>query len=425
MGCEVTLGDSLEVLACLGTASVDAVVTDPPYELNFMGKKWDSTGIACSVGLWTEVLRVLKPGGHLLAFGGTRTSHRMVCAIEDAGFEIRDSLVWMYGTGFPKSLNVGKAIDEAAGATREVVGLATYPGREGWNSKTAAIREHADVDFVRGTDGAHLQKRVTAPATPEAAKWEGFGTALKPAHEPIVMARKPLIGTVAANVLAHGTGALNVDGCRIEVAADDPNQCGPSVPFDKEGGPVLAGGLGGRPGPNLSPSGRWPSNVCLDETAAALLDEQSGELHAPGSNGRKGVRHEIYGEFGAMPQAAGRTDSGGASRFFYTAKASRKERGDGNTHPTVKPVALMRWLVRLVTPPGGTVLDPFTGSGTTGLACKAEGFHFLGIEQDEKYVAIANARLGEALAECIAITRPRRKVPSKPRQAAFPFEATG
>lgn len=418
MGCEVTLGDSLEVLACLGTASVDAVVTDPPYELNFMGKRWDSSGVACSVGLWTEVLRVLKPGGHLLAFGGTRTSHRMVCAIEDAGFEIRDSLVWMYGTGFPKSLNVGKAIDDAAGATREVVGPGQYAGRGRrtdngvWQQSTPSVTEV-----------------VSAPATPEAAKWEGFGTALKPAHEPIILARKPLIGTVAANVLAHGTGALNVDGCRIGMETITTHSRGTNGAFPKRPGETSAEESGRKTEQRnidgTERTGRWPANVCLDEEAAALLDAQSGELHAPGSNGRKGVRHEIYGEFGAMPQVAGRNDSGGASRFFYCAKASRKERGEGNTHPTVKPIALMRWLVRLVTPPGGLVLDPFTGSGTTGLACKAEGLHFLGIEQDEKYVAIANARLIEPLAECIAITRPRRRAPSKPRQAAFPFEATG
>jgi hypothetical protein len=325
----VVHGEALEVLRTLPGNCADAIVTDPPYELGFMGKKWDATGIAYSVELWREVLRVLKPGGHLLAFGGTRTYHRMTCAIEDAGFEIRDCVAWMYGTGFPKSLN---------------------------------------------------------------GPWGG--TALKPAHEPIVLARKPLIGTVAANVQAHGTGALNVDGCRIGLAPGDQKSEGGR--FDRgdykgqQGG--VAFGKAERCGTNTDNLGRWPANVCLDEEAAALLDAQSGELHARGNAGASKGGGGMYGH-GPTLNTFGAGDSGGASRFFYTAKASRKERGAGNTHPTVKPLALMRWLCRLVTPPGGLVLDPFTGSGTTALACKREGFRFIGIEREAAYVDIALDRL--------------------------------
>jgi site-specific DNA-methyltransferase (adenine-specific) len=298
----VIIGDCREVMAGMDASSVDAVVTDPPYELGFMGKKWDASGIACSVDLWREVLRVLKPGGHLLAFGGTRTYHRMTCAIEDAGFEIRDSLHWMYGTGFPKSLNLG----------------------------------------------------------------DGRGTALKPGHEPIVLARKPLVGTVAKNVAEHGTGALNIDACRIGEGTGKPKpEYRPNYAND-----VFGKGMGGGAWENTS--GRWPANVLLDEDAAEELDAQSGEAKP-------------------KPQRTGRM---GASRYFYVAKPSRKERGDGNVHPTVKPVELMRYLVRLVTPPGGLVLDPFLGSGTTGVAAGLEDLRFVGVEQSEEYASIARKRMG-------------------------------
>jgi DNA modification methylase len=359
----VLVGDCVEVMAGMDAASVDAIVTDPPYGLGFMGKAWD--GLPPGREWAAECLRLLKPGGHLLAFGGTRTYHRLACAIEDAGFEIRDTIAWLYGSGFPKSHNIG----------------------------------------------------------------DGRGTALKPAHEPIVVARKPLTGTVAANVLAHGTGALNIDGCRIaharaedlaESQAKNPGRAD-TVTSDVSGA--------GRPQQVVNVEGRWPANVALDAEAAAMLDEQSGQSSERARVlNRNGDRQMEGWGLRAESKGTAHGDSGGASRFFYVAKASRAERNAGldgfeelaqpstygdigpvdgnprkvatghvqhvrNHHPTVKPLSLMRWLVRLVTPPGGLVLDPFTGSGTTGIACALENLGFVGIEREPEYAAIAEARI--------------------------------
>jgi DNA modification methylase len=357
---KVLLGDCRELLRDLPDECIDAIVTDPPYELGFMGKRWDASGIAYNVDVWRECLRVLKPGGHLLAFGGTRTYHRMACAIEDAGFEVRDSIHWIYGSGFPKSLDVSKAIDKAAGAEREVgqrklTGTARIKGGQGGATSGDPSRLYA-TNEIRDT------LPITAPATDAARQWQGWGTALKPAHEPIVVARKPLDGTVSENVLAHGTGAINVDACRVGTSGGGWNGLGDT--------PRNAYGLGWKPdGIQRSVNGRWPANIVLDEDAGRELDEQSG----------------------------------GASRFFYCAKASKSERGEGNTHPTVKPVSLMRWLVRLVTPPNGIVLDPFTGSGTTGVASVLESFQFIGCEQSEEYANIANSRIGSAIGEQLSL----------------------
>src|SRR5690606_26807005 len=345
--------------------SVDAIVTDPPYGLGFMGKKWD--GLPPSLE-WAEACyRVLKPGGHIAAFGGTRTWHRLAVAIEDAGFEMRDSLAWLYGSGFPKSMNVGKAIDKAAGAEREVIGKVAQPagnkpGGASLNMSAAGMPESADL---------------TAPATPEAAQWDGWGTALKPAFEPIVLARKPLAEkTVARNVLTHGTGAINVDACRIEgepVRIENYASTGPQG--------MMSHGHGGGSGhageertARISTAGRWPANVLLDQHAAAWVDEQSGE--AGGHAGARKPNAASRGITGWKGGAWDSNDSGGASRFFYSAKAPKSERPnvDGVQHPTVKPLAIMRWLIRLVTPPGGVVLDPFAGSGTTIEAALIEGF---------------------------------------------------
>jgi hypothetical protein len=346
MKMNLLLGDCLDVLRTLPDNSVDAVVTDPPYGLSFMGKKWDYDVPAVEV--WAECLRVLKPGGHLLAFAGTRTQHRMAVRIEDAGFEIRDMIAWVYGSGFPKSLDVSKAIDKAAGAEREVVGDGAYAARR--------PRPTADTNIEGAEYGFGAGHVVTAPATEAARQWQGWGTALKPALEPITVARKPLGMTVAACVLAHGTGGINVDGCRVGTEARYNAAAG-----NKAGGNSLNMSAAGMPqdadGRNVA--GRWPANLIHDGSEPA----------------------DLLGE---------------AARFFYCAKASKRDRDSGgvaSTHPTVKPTDLMRYLCRLVTQPGGVVLDPFMGSGSTGKAARLEGFQFIGIEREAEYMEIARARI--------------------------------
>jgi site-specific DNA-methyltransferase (adenine-specific) len=391
------IGDCIEQMRTLEADSVDAIVTDPPYGLEFMGKEWDGFGTPLGFQTWSEqwareALRVLKPGGHLLAFGGTRMYHRLAAGIEDAGFEIRDTLMWLYGSGFPKSLDVSKAIDKASGAEREVVGKATGGG---FSDKTIGTIGHS-----KGAPD------ITAPSTEAAKKWQGWGTALKPAVEPIVLARKPLIGTVAANVLTHGTGALNIDASRIGIAQGDEPKAGKRTATF--GTLETTSGGDGSGGWNAS-SGRWPANILLDEEAAALLDEQSGvskSAPAKGHNrlgnligdGRSAKSAGLYGD-GAWISGSNHNDSGGASRFFYVAKASRSERNAGlerNIHPTVKPVALMKYLIRLVVPKGGVVLDPFLGSGTTAVAAIEEGVEWIGCEREPEYVEIIKARVAAA-----------------------------
>lgn len=410
-------GDCREVLAALPADSIDAIVTDPPYELGFMGRAWDASGIAYSVDLWRECLRVLKPGGHLLAFGGTRTYHRLTCAVEDAGFEIRDEIAWLYGSGFPKSLNVSKAIDKAAGAEQEVVGpRRRVDGKPPGHSALKLYGGNPDVDLA--------DLVITAPATDDAKRWQGWGTALKPAHEPIVVARKPLAGTVAANVLAHGTGALNIDGCRVE-SDGSHKRFGmitrrTTVSGDERIGPASGMyGAGSAYVPTNHDGGRWPTNVimthaatpdgadacadgCVPGCPVAELDTQSGNVRSAGiydrgpvnSSGPAAINIDRDGYRTGMY-----ADSGGASRFFpvfrYQAKAPTRERpkADGTAHPTVKPLELMRWLVRLVTPPSGLVLDPFVGSGTTAAAAIAEGARCFAIEQHDAYIPLIQQRL--------------------------------
>ncbi len=403
-------GDCIERLLDLENNSIDAIVTDPPYELGFMGKAWDSSGVSFDWKTWATVLWKLKPGGHLLSFAGTRTYHRIACAIEDAGFEIRDQLQWLYGSGFPKGRDISKAIDKRLGAEREVIGIFPHycPGRKVDN-------------FGVGEEGFTDQRdrSITAPATEEAQQWEGWGTQLKPAHEPIVLARKPFTGTVENNILQYGTGGININGCRIPTT--DANYFKTNSEPSAHAGPVDFMGDRSIKRGGGDEGGRWPANVILDEEAGVVLDEQSGH-----SQSTDRVRHNnqsrtsgqgIYGKFNDQ-DTNGYADSGGASRFFYCAKASKAERNAGcdeleahtagvgalrdggresqprkNDHPTVKPLALMRYLVRLVTPPGGIILDPFMGSGSTGCAAVLEGFSFVGIDNDPHSVEIAEARI--------------------------------
>lgn len=413
---ELHHGDCLETLRGIPDNSVDSIVTDPPYGLSFMGKRWDYD--VPSVEVWAECLRVLKPGGHLLAFAGTRTQHRMAVRIEDAGFEIRDMIAWVYGSGFPKSLDVSKAIDKAAGAERKVL------------SEGKAVKRMIPVADQNSTgswikdNGREYVPTVTAPATDTAAHWEGWGTALKPALEPITVARKPLIGTVAANVLEHGTGALNIDGCRVELNGD--YKC-------KANGRPSQTGLGDNYDPakanHPDTVGRWPANLIHDGSDEVLtaFPQASGAVAPVKGTEASAKTANSFGEYSGRAPSDQRDGGGSAARFFYCAKASRKDRNEGlpssdkpavgtnatmrereiadwstrngNHHPTVKPTDLMAYLVRLVTPPGGVVLDPFMGSGSTGKAAMREGFRFIGCELSEEYLAIARARIEYELAK--------------------------
>ena len=361
---KLLLGDCLDKLKELDDNSVDSIVTDPPYGLSFMGKKWDYD--VPSTEIWEECIRVLKPGGHLLSFAGSRTYHRMAVRIEDAGFEIRDQIMWIYGSGFPKSLNVGKSLE-----SKLVNGSSRYSGNKMETDNDVDIpgsqwQEAADRTMADG-EGAWSGKSVKV-GNPIAKEWEGWGTALKPAHEPIVMARKPIRGTVADNVLEWGTGGINIDGCRVEFVsdADRAESTGKNQHADfgsTMGTNEIYGDYSMLAPQNYNPPGRFPANIIFDEEAGKLLDEQSGG------------------------------DVGGASRFFYCPKASKSDRGENNIHPTVKPTELMGYLIRLVTPKGGIVLDPFMGSGSTGKGAVREGMDFVGIERESEYFDISEARI--------------------------------
>jgi len=372
---DLLLGDCREVMAGMAECSVDAIVTDPPYGLEFMGKDWDD-GVP-GIHFWQEAIRVAKPGAHLLAFGGTRTFHRLVCAIEDAGWEIRDTVMWVYGSGFPKSHDVGKAIDREAGADREVVG-------ENPNNRPNCIGKQ-----TRSMAAPITVQPITAPATDAAKQWDGWGTALKPAWEPVIVARKPLQGTVAANVQRWGTGAINVDGCRVGTRTE--NESGWSKTGSKASeNRSMSGANYARDAKDEVGTGRWPANLIHDGSEEVL----AGFPDRDGATSNSATGKSIWGSGGkGVELRDGYADSGSASRFFYCAKASKADRDEGNGHPTVKPTALMRYLCRLVTPPGGVVLDPFMGSGSTGKAALAEGFDFIGIEMNAEYMEIARARV--------------------------------
>lgn len=541
MNVDLRHGDCVELMRAMADNSVDAICTDPPYEISFMGRGWDNAGVAFRVETWAECLRVLKPGGHILAFGGTRTYHRMATAIEDAGFEIRDSIHWIYGSGFPKSMNVAVAIDKKTRGVPQGAEDPTSPNHGRYRGQgTEGKRHSGDIGQGYGAGpGAFMAEpgeRIERELVEEAEAWRGWGTALKPAHEPIVVARKPLAGTVVDTVLAYGTGAIHIDATRV--ATNDklgggaetittPEQKGNegwTRPWMED--PEAQAAHAERVRTNVARAedlGRWPANLvlthspecqlvgtrkikgitgtsagrmagkqspvyggytgrserageptgfvdedgnetveaweCVEGCPIAELDAQSGERRAggvvrgtePSRTGQNGIYND-WGRVANKPHG----DTGGASRFFptfapdqppffYCAKASRSERNAGlgdrpekpllwssgtknpgsfqaegthkaaqNPHPTVKPIALMRWLVRLVARPGALVLDPFIGSGSTGVAAVQEGCRFIGMDLDAEYLEIAAARIEHHAETPVVAPRPKPKPEPEP-----------
>jgi len=414
---KILLGDCIDKLKELDDNSIDSIVTDPPYGLSFMGKKWDYD--VPSQEIWEECYRVLKPGGHLLSFAGSRTYHRMAVRVEDAGFEIRDQIMWIYGSGFPKSMNIGIQVDKKLGNQREVVG-------EKVRGDVQKAKENG-AGYLADPANRNNTKQFgygTQTITKGNSEWEGWGTALKPAHEPIVMARKPLSEkTVVNNVLEWGTGGINIDASRVGTE---------QITITGQGNDNLFHGNFSGKIDNPIREGRFPANIIFDEEAGKILDEQSGTSKSTG--GRSGNKEGIWdGRYNGevRDENPGFGDVGGASRFFYCPKTSKTDRNEGldtfeekqtvggggrignyqddvnsasgkfgsekapskNNHPTVKPTDLMLYLIRLVTPKGGTTLDPFMGSGSTGKAAIRGGFDFVGIEREEEYMEIASARI--------------------------------
>jgi site-specific DNA-methyltransferase (adenine-specific) len=389
MNFRIHQGDVLTVLQTMPDQAYDSALTDPPYGISFMGKQWDH-GVP-SAEVWTEVLRVLKPGAFLLAFGGTRTSHRLTCAIEDAGFAIKDAVAWLYASGFPKSLDISKAIDRAAGAEREVVGInQDYLRRKPNGMKTPGATAYNYSNSQFETDA-----RITAPATPEALRWAGYGTALKPAFEIITVAMKPLDKGCgfAQNALRHGVAGLNIDASRIGTTRDVPA----SLSRNKTPNAIY-GEYGGGASKELNPNiGRWPANLILDPESAAELDAQSG---TSASNWRSDKGYETGMFPGKHRTGHGVDDSGGASRFFYIAKADPTERqlGGKNTHPTLKPIDLVAYLARLILPPQRStprrLLVPYSGSGSEVIGGLRAGFEQIdGIELEAEYVEFSRVRI--------------------------------
>lgn len=416
--------DCIATMKAMPDNFIDAIVTDPPYELGFMGKSWDSTGIAFNVEVWQEALRVLKPGGHLIAFSGSRTYHRMAVAIEDAGFEIRDQIMWVYGSGFPKSMNIAKAIDKIQGVEPTIIGERMAQGSarkiKGTNAAANKIPNSGSLEYEETV----IYDTV---ATSEIAKqWQGWGTALKPAHEPMVLARKPVVGTIANNVLTYGVGGLNIDGSRVGTEGGGNNCLGGDDCQCSNKNEIF--GATKHPVKTLGEFGRWPANFIHDGSDEVVELFPQSKAPKPYS-GEEYKETSMFG-IGGVNHGNEYGDSGSAARFFYCAKTSKRDRNEGldgfeakrdhdgraegkvggdnprnrtnaeklNHHPTVKPTSLMQYLVRLVTPAGGTVLDPFMGSGSTGKACAYEGFNFIGIDQSAEYVEIARARIDFAIA---------------------------
>ena len=373
-------GNNLDLMPELPDESVDAVITDPPYGISFMCKKWDDDCPKTQV--WQECLRVLKPGGYLLSFSGTRTIDLVMGRIREAGFEVRDTITWLYGSGFPKSHNISKAIDKMKGAEREVIGF----------DKTCRLGCNKNLNDDNWNKINTQETPITKPATTEAKQWDGWGTALKPACEFIVMARKPLSEkSVAENVLKHGTGGINIDACRIDGFKESVPQ--PMGQTGKIYG--FKNGIGRNGEMSDNSQGRFPANLILDEESAKMLDEQSGVLKSGAWNG------EITGsgtQFNHLKGKKGQPyfrepEEGGASRFFYCAKTPVSEKGKTNSHPTVKPQDSMEYLIKMITTKKAYVLDCFMGSGSTGVACKSLDRKFIGIELSKEYYEIAKERI--------------------------------
>ncbi len=377
--------DILAALAGVPDNTFHAVLTDPPYGLSFMGKKWDYD--VPSVEVWREVVRVLRPGGAVLSFGGTRTYHRLVCNAEDGGLEVRDQLCWLYANGFPKSLNVSKALDKAAGAERPVIGTQTLTG-----NAAVSLKDKGGTYGVQVGTVPPKVVNVTGPASPEALLWDGYGTALKPAHEPILLARKPLDGTVAENVLWWGCGALDIDGCRIEGESTRRNN---TAEMGYHGGNVAAEYQTG------SDQGRWPANLLLDEGAAEVLDETVGPRDSPSRfffSSKVSTRERNEGCDSLPLRTAGEvTDREDDTQGLDSPRAGAGRTGGArNHHPTLKPIGLTRYLAQLVMPPveGAAILIPYAGAGSEVIGAALAGWtNILGIEREADYVAIAKARL--------------------------------
>ena len=386
---ELICGDCLEVMRGMDSDSVDSIITDPPYALEFMGKGWDK--VLPSVDVWKACLRVAKPGAILMAFGGTRTYHRLTCSIEDAGWEIRDCIMWVYGSGFPKSLNIGKAIDKLQGNEREeYLAPIVKPDSDCWgipnNNSDGSYKEtsyNTNAQKVNILGGMRRHTKGTS-------EYEGYGTSLKPAYEPIVLAMKPLDGTFAENALKWGVSGLWIDGCRVEMEKTDKKGEGGRIGNRTTGTSIF---MGKNAGSNQDDSiGRWPANFIHDGSDEVVSMFPQGVVG--GNRDKRGGCKYFMGKDSRNKPAPGPGDSGSAARFFYAAKASRAERGEGNRHPTVKPLKLIEYLCKLTMPPdAGMVLDPFMGSGTTGIACKQLGRGFIGIEKEPEYFEIASKRI--------------------------------
>ena len=429
--------DSLELLKTFPNNSIDTIITDPPYGLEFMGKEWDKYSTSERYQKWVEqwakeLLRVAKPGATLLAFGGTRTFHRLACGLEDAGWVIKDTLMWLYGSGFPKATDISKQIDKKFGVKRKVVGYVERFGREGRKANCGFKKDYIGAS---GTQNLSAKKSIEEPATSEAKLWNGYKShGLKPAYEPIIMAMKPNEGSYANNALKWGVAGLNIDAGRIGYKSDKDKK-GSRVGFMKTNRikGLQSVNYGGEKDKRtedweISSQGRFPANILLDEEAAKMLDEQSGELGISKKGSNRGTKVSVFGMKNKDIGNMGYGDTGGASRFFYVAKASKKERNMGlenmpdkigggmqgtqdktlltgsgnvrnnimkNNHPTVKPLKLMRYLVRLTSMPNPNqvYLDLFLGSGTTAMACELEGKHWIGIEKEKEYCEIAKARI--------------------------------